>query len=170
MARMPLYNDRSGLDEQRRTVFDAVVSSRGSMIRPYEVLLHSPGLAGPAAELGQQIRFNGSLSDHNRELAILSVSIEVNCPFEWTEHVDIARRVGVREEAIDHLQGSDDKLDADELLIVRFVRELTDRNTVSDRVFADTRAALGDEQIVELAALVGYYTMLAYVMNVAGAS
>ncbi len=168
MARMPLYTQRSELDEQRGAVFDAVVASRGSMIRPYEVLLHSPGLAGPAAELGQQIRYHGSLSDHDRELAILSVSIVAKCQFEWNAHVDIARQAGVREAALDHLQGSNDKLTANEQLIVGFVRELSQNKTVSDEVFTRAQAALGDERLVELAALVGYYSMLAYVMNVAG--
>lgn len=72
MARLKLYEDRDGLSAAQREVFDWVVESRGSIIPPYQVLLHTPGLARPAAELGHQIRYEGSLSDHDRELAILA--------------------------------------------------------------------------------------------------
>ena len=169
MARMPLYTDREGLDAIRLEVFDAVVASRGSMIRPYEVLLHAPGLALPAAHLGGRIRYHGSLSDHDRELAILTASSAAKCQFEWDSHVEIAREAGVSEAALRHLRGSDDTLSDSEQLIVGFVRELVDTSTVSDETFEATVAAMGNERVVELATLVGYYMMLGYVMNVAGA-
>ncbi len=169
MARMPLYTERDGLDPARLGVFDAVVNSRGSMIRPYEVLLHAPGLALPAAELGGRIRYHGSLSDHDRELAILTAGTLANCQFEWDSHVDIARRSGVSETALGYLQGSGEQLSDAEKLIVGFVTELVAESTVSDQTFTAVQAALGNEQVVELAALVGYYMMLGYVMNVAGA-
>ncbi len=170
MARMPLYTERDGLDGPRLAVFDSIVATRGSMIRPYEVLLHAPGVAGPAAELGQQIRYLGSLTDHDRELAILTVSVIAECQFEWDEHVAIARQAGVSESALRHLKGSDDVLTEAEKLIAGFVLELAQDKTVSDARFAATQSALGNECLVELTVLVGYYTMLAYVMNVAGAS
>ncbi len=169
MARMPLYTDRRELDPIRLEVFDAVVASRGSMIRPYEVLLHAPGLALPAAHLGGQIRYHGSLSDHDRELAILTAGSLASCQFEWDSHVDIARQVGVSETALSHLKGSGDTLSDAEQLIVGFVKELVADSTVSDETFEATVAAIGNEQVVELATLVGYYMMLGYVMNVAGA-
>lgn len=169
MSRIPLITERSGLDDRRTAVFDAVVESRGSMIRPYEVLLHAPGMAMPAAELGGQIRYHGVLSDHDRELAILTAGSIANCQFEWDSHVDIARAAGVREEVLDHLRGGEDVLEPSERVIVGFVRELVASSTVSDATFAEVNAVVGDEGTVELATLVGYYMLLGYVMNVAGA-
>lgn len=169
MARIPLYTDRDGLDPARLEVFDAVVASRGSMIRPYEVLLHAPGLALPAAHLGGRIRYHGALSDHDRELAILTAGSLANCQFEWDSHVDIARQVGVSETALNHLRGSGEALADHEQLIVGFVQELVATSTVSDETFETTVAVIGNERVVELATLVGYYMMLGYVMNVAGA-
>lgn len=169
MTRIPLISERSGLDERRIAVFDAVVESRGSMIRPYEVLLHAPGMAMPAAELGGQIRYHGSLSDHDRELAILTAGSIANCQFEWDSHVEIARGAGVREAVLVHLQGGPNTLSDSEQVIVGFVRELVDTATVSDEIFGAVHAAIGNEGTVELATLVGYYMMLGYVMNVAGA-
>lgn len=167
--RIPLITDRDGLDEERLEVFDRVVESRGKMIRPFEVLLHVPGMAGPAAELGHQIRYAGSLRDHDRELAILTVARAVGCGFEWDSHVSLAAKAGVRDEVMDVLNGSDGELIAGESMIVDYVRALNETGTVSAELHAAANEALGVAGVVELATLVGYYTMLGYVMNTAGA-
>jgi 4-carboxymuconolactone decarboxylase len=169
MSRIPLITEREGLDERRTAVFDAVVESRGSMIRPYEVLLHAPGMALPAAALGGQIRYHGSLADHHRELAIITTARICSCQFEWDSHIDIARSSEVSEGAISHLTGGPGEPTSEEALIIAFVRELSNQRTVTDEMFTQVKTLVGDEGVVELATLVGYYTLLGYVMNVAGA-
>ncbi|MFT4658094.1 MAG: 4-carboxymuconolactone decarboxylase [Minisyncoccia bacterium] len=171
MARIKLLSTRDGLDPQQQKVFDWVVESRGKMIRPYEVLLHAPGLARPAAELGHQIRYEGQLSDHDRELAIITTAKVHDCEFEWSSHVGLAREAGVSDETIDYLDGdgADDQLIGVDELIVGFVRELCADSDVSDSRFAAAESAFGASGVVELTALVGYYTFLGFVMKVAEA-
>lgn len=170
MARIELLTSTDGLSARQREVFDWVVESRGKMIRPYEVLLHAPGLAQPAAELGHQIRYEGQLSDHDRELAIITAATCLDCAFEWDSHIDLARSSGVSESAISYLQNGEGSLTDAEEVIVGFVRELATNNDVSDERFASASEALGGSGgVVELAGLVGYYTFLGYVMKVAGA-
>lgn len=172
MSRIPLLSTTEGLTDQQRQVFDWVVESRGRMIRPYEVLLHTPGLARPAAELGHQIRYEGSLSDHDRELAIITTATVHECEFEWSSHVGLARDGGVAESTIDYLEARSHAagvLGERDELIVGFVRELCANSDVSDERLAAASETLGQESVVELCALVGYYTFLGYVMRVAGA-
>lgn len=170
MARIELLTTKDGLSDAQQEVFDWVVESRGKMLRPYEVLLHTPGLAQPAAELGHQIRYEGQLSGHNRELAIITAAVIVDCAFEWDSHIDLAREQGVSETAITFLQTGEGELTEAEEVIVGFVRELSATNDVSNERFEKTKAALGgDGPVVELSALVGYYTFLGYTMKVAGA-
>lgn len=170
MERIELLTSKEGLSQQQQDVFDWVVESRGKMLRPYEVMLHTPGLAQPAAELGHQIRYEGQLSGHNRELAIITAAKVHDCAFEWDSHVVLARDVGVSETAIAYLQTGAGELTEGEEVIVGFVRELCQSSDVSDSRFAAVSEALGGSgPVVELAALVGYYTFLGYVMKVAGA-
>lgn len=169
MARIPLLTERDGLDERQAKVFDAIVESRGSMIRPYEVLLYAPGMAGPTAELGHQIRYEGTLSDSHREIAIITTATVCACQFEWDSHIELAKKAGVSVGAISHLQGGPGEPDAAESLIIEFVRELSTDRTVSDETFRTAEDALGTEGVIELATLIGYYTLLGYTMNVAGA-
>jgi len=169
MTRIPLITTKDGLTGQQTEIFDWIVESRGKMIRPYEVLLHVPGLARPAAELGHQIRYEGGLSDHDRELAIITTATVHDCDFEWTSHVDLARSAGVEEATIDHLENGTGSLEGRDELIVGFVRELCANSTVSNERLAAATEAIDQESVVELCALVGYYTLLGYVMRVAGA-
>lgn len=165
MARVRLLTEREGLSPEQQETFDWVVESRGSMIRPYEVLLHAPGIARPAAELGARIRYESSLSDHDRELVILTAAAYHGCGFEWDSHLPIARAAGVGEGVIAHLQGGAADLEEAEELLVGFVRELCATSTVPEDRFARAVDHLGESGVVELCATVGYYTFLAFVMG-----
>jgi len=167
MARLRLITDKEGLTPAQAETFDWIVESRGRMIRPYEVLLHAPGLARPAAELGHMIRYEGSLSDHDRELAILTVGKAQDCQFEWDSHIDLARAAGVSPNAEQVLLGGHADLTQRESIVIGFVRELCADAKITDAMYAAAERMLGPEGVVELAGLVGYYTMLSFVMSVA---
>ena len=171
MARIELVTERDQLStEPQRELFDRIVASRGEMIRPYQVLVHAPAVAGAIGDVGAAIRFAGSLADHDRELVIITAAVINDCQFEWDSHHPIALEAGVRPETAEYLRsGEDHELDNREATIIGYVRELCDTGTVSDERFAEMVDLLGTEGTVELTATVGYYTMLAYVMNAAGA-
>jgi AhpD family alkylhydroperoxidase len=167
MPRIPLITERSAeLSDEQLEVYDHVTGSRGRMIRPYEVALHAPGLARPMSELGAEIRYHSTLSDHDRELAIMTTAALTGCAFEWESHHSIALEAGVRPDALAHIRGETiAELDAGESTIVDFVRQLHESASVDDASFAAAESALNSTGVVELASLVGYYTMLAYVMG-----
>lgn len=167
MARVHLITDReAGLDPEQQETFDWVVESRGRMLRPFEVLLHSPGIARAVAELGARVRFQSSLSDHDRELVIITAADVHGCDFEWDSHLPLAREAGVREEVIRFLRGgADTGLEPVEELLIGFVRELCRESRVSAARFEEARRHLGEAGVVELCVTVGYYTMLGFVMG-----
>lgn len=171
MARIPLITDRTDdLTEEQRETYDWVVRSRGKMIRPFEVLLHTPKIARLTAELGAEIRFDSTLSDHDRELVIITAATLHGCKFEWDSHLPLARAAGVRPDVVEYLRKDRPaELTEVESLLIGFVRELCAESTVSPSRFAAARAYLGTAGVVELCATVGYYTMLGYVMASCGA-
>jgi 4-carboxymuconolactone decarboxylase len=167
MARVPRITKRDELPEEQRPIFDAIAESRGAVGGPFAVLLNSPEVAGRAAHLGTYLRFESALSGVQRELAIITTARERNCALEWGGHVQLARREGVREEAIDAV-GKRAPLDAltdEERTIVRYARELLLQHRVSDESFAAAHAMLGDRGVTDLTATVGYYSMLACALN-----
>ena len=54
------------------------------------------------------------------------------------------------------------------MALLDFTAELLECSTVSDRTYSSTREALGgnDAVLVEVVSIVGYYTMVAYTLNV----
>jgi len=169
MPRIPLITTKEGLDAATAAVFDWVVASRGSMLRPFEVLLHAPRLAQPVAELGHVVRYESTLDGADRELVILATGKAHGCAFVWDSHLAPARTAGVREEAISVLDGGDGTLTARERTLVEFATTLVESSAVDDELFASTAGLIGREGVIELATTIGYYTMLGYAMSVADA-
>jgi 4-carboxymuconolactone decarboxylase len=163
MARRALQIRREELDDEGRAVWDRIVGSRGGVRGPYQVLMQVPTLAERIAHLGSYLRFEGALPGADRELAILVVGREMGARYEWAHHEPIARREGVRPEAIEAVLalGSLEALTEREWLVVEVARGLLRHHAISDELFAAARGAFGQKGLVELVALVGYYSMIA---------
>ena len=166
MPRVPTP-DRQELPEAKRDVYDEIVGSRGSIVGPFGVLLNSPEAARRIAHLGAYIRFESTLSPATREIAILVAGREADCQFEWTYHEPEAREAGVSAAAITSIRDKRDidGLSDDEAIPARYCQELIRNKRVSAETFQQAHQRLGDQGITELTATVGYYTMLACVLN-----
>ena len=167
MSRIRQITSKEEVSLANHHIFDAIAESRGRISGPFSVLLNSPEIAGRAAHLGSYIRFESTLSDADRELAIITTSREMDCDYEWSGHAGLAKQAGVSEEAIQVVarRGDLDSLTEDEALIVRYGRELLRGNRVSTATFEAASARLGDQGVTELTATIGYYGMLACALN-----
>lgn len=167
MSRIPEITSRDALPEESRPIFDAIAASRGHVQGPFAVLLHSPEATERIAHLGTYLRFETGLPTADLELAVLAGAREWDCEFEWSAHGSLARKAGVREEAIQVIAHRRplDQLTADEALIVRYVQELLRNRRVSAETFAAARSRYGDKGITNLTAAIGYYGLLACVLD-----
>jgi 4-carboxymuconolactone decarboxylase len=166
MPRVRMIEEREDTSPSQVEVFDHIAASRGGqMIRPFAAMIHRPEIARAAADLGAVIRFESTLSDHDREVVICTTAIERDCPFEWDSHIPIARKAGVSEATLQSIENRHDVEDADDAVLVDFTRELCRTGKVADAVFEGAWSRLDEEGTVELAAIIGYYTMLALFMN-----
>lgn len=165
--RVPYVTDRAAVPADGREHYDSIAESRGRIVAPFAVLLNSPDLAGRVADVGAYIRFESELSDRDRELAILTTAREQACAFEWAAHVPIATDAGVEETAIEAIEARRDGEDLDPAAsdLIAFCRELLAENRVSASTYESVHTRLGDRGVVELVATVGYYSMIACVLN-----
>src|SRR5256885_12408714 len=99
-ARVPLISKRDDVAPEHHAAFDASPSTGGRVAGPFSVLLHSPEVAKRAAHLGAYIRFESPLAGAERELAILATARAMDCRYEWAAHVPLAKKAGVRAEAL----------------------------------------------------------------------
>lgn len=160
---------RDQLDDAQRAVFDAIAAGpRGGVSGPFNVLLRAPAVADAAQRLGAGLRFSGQLSDRLREIAICTVARRWAAQYEWFAHHPIAVKAGVDPAALERLrQGGDPGFaDATEQRVWRLSRAVLDRGRLDDAEFAEGRDALGEARLVELLAVLGYYTLLSFILNV----
>ncbi len=165
--RVPVVTAKSQLPEEHRHHYERIENSRGHVSGPFAVLLNSPELGGRIADVGTHVRFEGTLTDATRELAILVTARELDCAFEWVYHEPLAREADVNEAAIDAVvtRAATDELAEREAVVVQYGRELFDDHEVSDEVFRSAAERFGVRGVTELTATMGYYSMLACVLN-----
>jgi 4-carboxymuconolactone decarboxylase len=166
MARVPTIRSKGELPAAAHAAWDAIAESRGHVVGPFTVLLHSPELARRVAHLGAYVRFESMLPADVRELVILSLARAMSCEFEWAAHVPIARKAGVRDEAIAAIRERRlDGLTDAERDVVRYVTALIEEKRVDEEMFRQLERRFGVEGVVVLTASAGYYGMLACVLN-----
>ena len=144
---------------------------RGTLRGPFAVLVRSPELMDRVQKLGERIRFASPLSDALREFAVLTTAAHWRQPYEWSVHAPIALKVGVGPALVEALAEGREPLgmSAEEALVHAVCGSLNRSGTLDDALFERAKAAFGETGVVELTTLVGYYVMLAMVLNVAGA-
>jgi len=135
---------------------------------PFLPLLRSPVLLDRVAKLGEYLRFGSVLDVRIRELATCVAARHVSNQFEWMMHAPLAVKAGVPPGAIEALRsGSRPRgLAPDEEDAVDFAQELLSRHGVSDLTYKSALGHWGEQGVVELATLLGYFTMVSWLMNV----
>lgn len=165
--RVPYVTDRDQVPDGERHHYDSIAESRGHVRGPFSVLLNSPELAGRVGRLGAYVRYEGDLPDEDREVAILATARTVDCPYEWAAHAPIAREGAVSDSVIDGIadRAGTEAMAAPAATVVAYAREILRDHAVSDATFARARDRYGEAGVVELTATIGYYAMLACVLN-----
>jgi len=161
-----MIDTRSEATDTQVEVFDHISSSRGGrMLRPYAAMLHRPEIARMTADLGSVIRFSSRLSDRDRELVIAATAMERACRFEWDAHRPLAVEAGVSASTMEAVGAGTPVTDVRDSHLVEFVRSLCRTGAVDDARFEAVSDLLSDEETVEVAAVVGFYSMLAIFMS-----
>jgi len=158
------------LSEQQRPLGEQVmkVSSVG-LGGPYNSLLRSPVLGQRIFDLLHYLRWNTSVPLHLNEFAILITGRLWRSQVEWFAHAPIAIKAGLSPEIVAHLKENrrPANMKPEEAVVYDFVMELSTKHQVSDGTFTRAKSLLGEQQIVDLAAVTGTYVTLAMLMAVA---
>lgn len=167
--RLPMPADETLSPAQREAAQALVAGPRKGVYGPFLPLLRSPVLLDRVAKMGEYLRFESVLDARVRELVTCAVARHVGNQFEWTMHAPLAVKAGVGEATVESLRlGARPKqLPRDEETALDFTRELLQTHGVSDPTYAEALQAFGEQGVVELASLVGYFAMVSWVMNVA---
>ena len=160
LVRLPTP-ERSQLSPQGQECYDEIVGSRGEVRINFKALLNSPDVAARLAHLGTYLRFEGPLPEVLKEVAILAVARETEGHYVWTAHEILARKAGVDEESINSLRrGEVPQGGGAQSAVARYVWALLRDHRVDDNLFEEVWGHLGDQGMVDVTLLMGYYTTM----------
>jgi 4-carboxymuconolactone decarboxylase len=165
-ARIALPDDAT-LSPEQRAVRDQILATRGNLDGPFLAWLHSPGLAQPAQALGAHCRYHSGLSLQASELLILCVADALDCEAERLIHSPIALRAGVPPEAVAALARHEAPVLADPglALLHELASSLLRQHRWPDALYARARAHWSERELVEIAGIIGYYSLVAMTLN-----
>lgn len=168
MGRISFPTPENMTDEQR-AVYDAVVAGpRGKVVGPLRAIIHNPELASQWQQFGAILRYNMSIPDQLKELAILMTGRRWNCALEWAIHKGEAQAAGLNIEIIDAIaKGTQPDFKNDEALyeIYEYSRQLLSLGDTDESIHAAITTRWGESGVVELTGLIGYYSMVAMTLN-----
>lgn len=147
-------------------IYDHIVETRKLSYMPvmFAMMGHSPSALESVASVGEHVRFHSVMDPDLRELVICTVSQVVGNRFEWCHHIhrlpdDLRRKVGTP--AIE-----DEPAPIGPAM--RFCRLAANGEIVDDALIAEIKSSLGDQGLVDLTVMVGYYQLLGTFCNQLG--
>ncbi len=167
MARVTIL-EKQQTSPELQELFQKMEARGGRILNLFKVMANSPEVGRAFLKLGNTILMKSSLDPRLREIAILRVGALAQATYEWTQHVPIARRVGVTQPQIDALadwRSSLDRFNDQERAVLAYTDAVAEQIRVPGEIFGAVRAFLNDPQIVELTTTIGYYGMVSRILE-----
>ena len=155
-------------DAQKKAAAEFLAERKQEVFGPFVPLSRSPQLMINAAKMGTYLRFGNSLPRDISEFAILLVSRRFTQQYEWYVHAADGKTAGLSDaiiQAVADGRRPDGMSDGMEV-VYDFSNELNDFHSVSDRTYARMVAKYGEQGMMDLIGLNGYYSLISMVLNV----
>jgi 4-carboxymuconolactone decarboxylase len=135
---------------------------------PFVPLSRSPQLMIDAARMGTYLRFGNTLPRALSEFAIILQARRWTQEYEWYVHAADAKTAGLPEEIIQAVAEGrrPEKMTDEQDIIYEFGRELNDLHAVTDRTYARALARFGEQGVMDLVGVNGFYSLISMVLNV----
>lgn len=157
-------------DAQRKAADEFRVIRNGAEVSgPFVPLLRSPELMVRTSALGEYLRYRSRLPPRLSEFVILMTAREWTQQYEWNAHYAIALKAGVSADTANAIaEGRRPAgMAADHEALYNFCQELFRTKGVSDATYQRLVNMFGEQGVVDTVGIVGYYSMLAMVLNTA---
>ena len=153
----------------QRQAHDAIAAGpRGAVYGPLAVWLHRPELANKAQALGQYCRYDSSLPPILSELAILVTGRVWGSEFEWQAHKPIALKAGLPPAVVEAIRRNETPQFSDprQAVVHEFALTLHTERAISEPLYRRAVDMLGEQAVIDLTGLLGYYTLISMTINV----
>lgn len=136
---------------------------------PFNAWMRSPEVGMRLQAVGEHIRFKSSIPKHLNELAILVTAREWSSQYEWFAHDALARKAGLDPKIIEAVAAGQRPagMKEEEAAIYDFCTQLHRNKKVDDAAFNRVKALFGEQGVIDIVAVSGYYVAVSMTLNVA---
>jgi 4-carboxymuconolactone decarboxylase len=151
---------------EAKKVYEKISAKRGAVRGPFASLIHHPAVAEKVGDLGECLRFGGTLPGDLRELAILIIARSVNQGYEWVAHAKIAKNEKVPDDVIERVRTKGDlsTLPPRYAKPARVVQHVLAYESIPQKLADEVQGELGVTGLMELVVLAGQYRLIAGVL------
>jgi 4-carboxymuconolactone decarboxylase len=136
---------------------------------PFNAWMRSPEVGMRLQAVGEHIRFKSSIPKHLNELAILITAREWTSQYEWFAHHALAMKAGLDPKIADAVAAGKrpETMKGDEAAVYDFCTQLHRNKKVDDATFNRVKALFGEQGVIDIVAVSGYYVAVSMTLNVA---
>jgi 4-carboxymuconolactone decarboxylase len=167
--RMPPIPESQQTEAQKKAVAEFTAARKTGISGPFVPMLRSPEVMNRARAMGDYLRFNSVLPPRLSELAILITARYWTQNYEWDAHNQLALQGGLSADIVKAIADGrrPEKMAADEEVLYTFCDELHRNQSISDATYARAVSTFGEQGVIDIVGISGYYTLLAMVLNTA---
>jgi 4-carboxymuconolactone decarboxylase len=167
--RMPPIPPGALTDAQKKAIADFKAARSVDISGPFVPLLRSPEVMTRARAMGDYLRYKSALPPRLSEFVILLTARRWTQQYDWHAHQPLAIQGGLPAATVAAI--ADGRRPAgmadDEDAVYTLWDEIQRTQSVGDATYARAIAKVGEQGVIDVLGITGYYTMLAMVMNTA---
>jgi 4-carboxymuconolactone decarboxylase len=165
--RLPPLPAESMTPAQKEALAEFRAARGVELFGPFIPLMRSPELMTRARAMGDFLRYRSSLPPRLSEFVILLTAREWTQQYEWTVHYPNALKAGIDPQVVQAIAEGrrPDQMSGEEATLYEFFLELHRNRNISDATYGRMVAQFGEQGVVDTVGIVGYYTLLAMMLN-----
>jgi 4-carboxymuconolactone decarboxylase len=142
--------------------YRAVTEARGRLPGPTKIWVHNPKLAKAAAPLGAHFRTGYSLSEREREIAVVVINSKFHSIYPTNAHERAGKAAGLPADKVEAMLSGLPTLfdDKREQVVYEMAVCLANSRWVSKGLYDRAVEALGHVGVTDVICLMGYYSMV----------
>jgi len=145
---------------EQQDAYHKMIEARGRLPGPNKIYIHNPKLANVMGPLGAHFRTGYSLSEREREIAVVIICAKFHSAYPTNAHERAARTAGLSAEQVEAmLTGLPTSFsDTREQVLYEMAVCLSNARWVSKGLYERAVAALGHVGITDVITLMGFYS------------
>lgn len=138
----------------------------GRDLNLFRVLMHHPKLTRRWSVFAGHVMSKQTIPVRERELLILRIGWLNQAPYEWAQHVEIARRAGISDGEIERVkQGATGHWSSHDAALLQAADDLFEKSVISDSTWQTLTSTYSTQQMIDVVFTIGQYNLVSWALN-----